>query len=180
MTSPVRLLRLFFALCLSQLLVQCSSTKGGGGGGGSQWTYHYKPGKTSLLVGDQAVAQANIPTKVQRAISAGNRLRKMPYKFGGGHRKFEDSGYDCSGTVSYVLHAMDMINEPTTSEALRKFGRSGEGEWVTIYAKDGHAFLVIAGLRLDSTGSGRREHGPRWTKSSRSLKGFRARHPAGL
>ena len=170
---PACVLRLVMPVCFGLLLAQCSS-------GPQRWTYEYKPGKTCMLIEDQAVAQANIPTKVQRAVAAGNKLRKKPYCYGGGHAKFEDKGYDCSGTVSYVLHDVGLLKEPTTSDALRRFGKSGEGDWITIYAKDGHAFMVVAGLRLDTSGSGGSERGPRWTKASRSLKGFRARHPEGL
>ena len=43
------------------------------------------------------------PPPVIRAIAAGNRLQGKPYKWGGGHARLQDSGYDCSGTVSYVL-----------------------------------------------------------------------------
>ncbi len=160
--------------CLSLLLVQCTS-------GPKTWTYTYQDGKTSLLIDNQAVAQANIPHKVQLAVSAGNKLRDKPYRYGGGHAKFDDQGYDCSGTVSYVLHEAGLIDEPTTSGELRRFGRNGEGEWVTVYAKDGHAFIVVAGLRLDTSGSGDgKERGPRWTTHPRSLRGFKARHPQGL
>ena len=170
---PARVLRFVMTVCLSLLLVQCSS-------GPQKWTYQYKPGRTCLLINNQAVAQANIPAKVQRAVAAGNKLSNKPYRYGGGHARFEDKGYDCSGSVSYVLHQVGLIKKPTTSDELRHFGRSGEGDWITIYAKSGHAFIVVAGLRLDTSGTGDSERGPRWTKSTRSLKGFRARHPAGL
>lgn len=166
--------RCIVLLCFSLLLVQCSS-------GPKTWTYTYQDGKTSLLIDNEAVAQANIPHRVQLAVSAGNHLRDKPYRYGGGHGKFDDQGYDCSGTVSYVLHAAGLIDAPTTSGELRRFGKSGEGKWVTVYAKDGHAFIVVAGLRLDTSGSGDgRERGPRWTTHSRSLRGFKARHPDGL
>ena len=168
--ATFRFLLLAFA---SMLLVQCSS-------GPRVWTYNYKDGETSLLIGKEAVAQANIPHPVQKAISAGNKLRDKPYCYGGGHAHFDDKGYDCSGTVSYVLHEAGLIKEPTTSGELRHFGSSGEGRWITVYAKDGHAFIVVAGLRLDTSSSGGRDEGPRWTMHSRSIRGFRARHPEGL
>ena len=167
------LFRTLTLLCLSLLLVQCSS-------GPRVWTYNYQDGKTSMLIANEAVPQANIPHSVLRAVAAGNRLKNKPYCYGGGHRCFEDRGYDCSGTVSYVLHEAGLLREPTTSDELRHFGDSGEGKWMTIYAKKGHAFIVVAGLRLDTTGSGGRDVGPRWTTNSRSIKGFKARHPAGL
>lgn len=167
-------LRAAIIACLSLLLVQCSS-------GPKTWVYNYQDGKTSMLLNNQAVPQANIPRKVQLAVAAGNKIREKPYRYGGGHAKFEDKGYDCSGTVSYVLHEAGLLSEPTTSGEFRRFGKSGEGKWLTVYAKDGHAFIVVAGLRLDtSSGSGDSERGPRWTTHPRSIRGFRARHPEGL
>lgn len=172
---PSRLLR--FAICLGAclMLVQCSSSSGS-----KRWVYSYEAGKTALLLKDVAVPPANIPEQVLRAVAAGNELRDKPYRYGGGHAKFDDKGYDCSGTVSYVLHHAGALKSPTTSGELRRFGEKGEGDWITVYAKDGHAFIVVAGLRLDTSTSGGRDRGPRWTTNSRSLSGFRARHPEGL
>lgn len=166
-------LRLLLLVGTSLLLVQCSS-------GPRVWTYNYENGKTSLLLKDQAVPPANLPEPVMKMIAAGNKIKDKPYRWGGGHRKIEDSGYDCSGAVSYVLHHAGLLNCPTTSDELRRFGEKGEGEWVTVYAKDGHAFVVVAGLRLDTSSASGRDKGPRWTMDSRSLRGFKARHPEGL
>ena len=168
-------LRSAIIACFTLLLVQCSSSSGP-----KTWTYDYKDGKTSMLLKDQAVPQANIPHKVQLAVAAGNKIHGKPYRYGGGHAHFEDKGYDCSGTVSYVLHEAGLIDEATTSGELRRFGKSGEGKWMTVYAKDGHAFIVVAGLRLDTSNGSDRDVGPRWTTRPRSLRGFRARHPEGL
>ena len=168
-----RILRLLLCLGGSLLLVQCSSSP-------KLWVYHYDSGKTCLLLKDVAVPPANIPEKVLRAVAAGNEIKDKPYRYGGGHAKFDDKGYDCSGSVSYVLHHAGLLKKPTTSGGLKKFGEKGEGDWITIYAKDGHAFIVVAGLRLDTSTSGGRDRGPRWTKDSRSLRGFQARHPEGL
>lgn len=143
------------------------------------WRYKYDAGKSAVLVGDQAVPPANIPHAALRAVAAGNRLCGKPYRYGGGHRSFEDNGYDCSGTVCYLLHHAGCIDSPTTSEGLRKYGRKGEGKWITIYARKGHAFIVVAGLRMDTGYHGRRE-GPRWSTDSRPAKGYVARHPEGL
>lgn len=169
-------LRSAIIACLVLLLVQCSSSNSSS----KTWSYDYKDGKTSMLLKDQAVPQANLPHKVQLAVAAGNKIHGKPYRYGGGHAHFEDKGYDCSGTVSYVLHAAGLIDEATTSGELRRFGKSGEGKWMTVYAKDGHAFIVVAGLRLDTSNGGERDVGPRWTTKSRNLRGFRARHPEGL
>lgn len=112
-------------------------------------------------------------------ISAGNRIAGKPYKYGGGHRSFHDSGYDCSGTVSYALHGAGLINSPATSGGLRSYGSRGTGRYITVYAKSGHAFIVVAGLRLDTGYNGENE-GPKWSTRSRPIKGYVARHPPGL
>ena len=132
-----------------------------------------------MLINGKAVPPANIPHEALRAVAAGNELNGKPYRMGGGHRSFNDQAYDCSGTVSYLLHHAGCLDEPTTSSALRKFGEKGEGKWITVYAKSGHTFIVVAGLRMDTGYNGARE-GPRWTTKPRPAKGYVARHPAGL
>lgn len=159
-------------LCV--LLCQCGSKAG------SRWEYKYAPGKTAIIIGGRAVPPANAPADVLRAISAGNRICTKPYRRGGGHGRFEDSAYDCSGTVSYVLHAAGKLDEPTVSGAFRSFGRSGEGKWITVYARKGHVFITIAGLRLDTGYNDRTSDGPRWSSRSRPTKGYTMRHPSGL
>ena len=115
-----------------------------------------------------------------RAISAGNEIVGKPYKYGGGHRSFRDSGYDCSGTVSYALHGAGLLATPGTSSSMKSYGRSGPGKYITVYAKGGHhTFIVIAGLRLDTGYNGENE-GPKWSTRSRPIKGYVARHPPGL
>ena len=155
------------------VLVSCSS------GSKRTWTYEGKSGKTALLINGKAVPPANIPHEALRAVAAGNELHGKPYRMGGGHKSFHDQAYDCSGTVSYLLHHAGCLDEPTTSSALRKFGEKGEGKWITVYAKNGHTFIVVAGLRMDTGYNGSRE-GPRWTTKPRPAKGYVARHPAGL
>jgi len=166
--------RLILLLAASLCLTQCSSTKK------RVYSYDYKSGKTCMLLSGQAVPSANLPEKVMKAIAAANRIKDKPYRRGGGHGKIEDSAYDCSGSVSYVLHHAGLLDKPTTSSGFRKYGEKGEGKYITIYTKKGHAFLVIAGLRFDTGGNGYRDKGPRWTDDTRSLKGFQARHPDGL
>lgn len=143
------------------------------------WTYQYQRGKTAVLRGPYAVPPAGLPPRVYAAIQAGNRITGRPYQRGGGHRQFEDRGYDCSGAVSYVLHAAGLLNRPTTSTAFRKFGRSGEGRHITVYARRGHCFIEVAGLRFDTGWHGQGQ-GPRWTTRPRPLRGFRARSVPGL
>jgi hypothetical protein len=100
------------------------------------------------------------PLVVKRAIWAANQLRSRPYRYGGGHKSFSDSGYDCSGTVSYILGAAGWVSSPMSSSDLRGFGSRGCGKWITVYARNGHAFAVIAGLRLDTTAW--HSHSDRW------------------
>jgi len=111
-------------------------------------------------------------------VRAGNRLQAKPYRFGGGHASFKDTAYDCSGAVSYVLHAARLLVSPLDSTDLMSWGEPGPGSWITVYASPSHAFMFIGGLRLDTSGGG--ASGPRWRSLPRSLDGFVARHPAGL
>ena len=131
------------------------------------------------LVNGLAVAPPDAPDVVRRAVAAGNRLQKLPYKWGGGHAKLNDTGYDCSGTVSYVLREAGLMKDQMTSRGFFKYGEPGKGEWITVWVRDGHVFMLIGDLRLDTGGSTRRT-GPRWKTKSRSYKGLIPRHPAGL
>jgi cell wall-associated NlpC family hydrolase len=133
---------------------------------------------TAVLRGGVAVAPDDAPMAVQLAIAAANHLRHKPYVWGGGHASFRARGYDCSGSVSYVLHAAGLLSFPEVSGALAHWGAQGEGQWITVYANAGHAFMVIAGLRFDTSGEG--QSGPRWRAEPRWLRGFHRRHPAGL
>jgi hypothetical protein len=145
-----------------------------------------------LLPDGTAAAPADAPEPVKQAIWAANRLQDMPYKYGGGHAKVEDDGYDCSGTVSYALIHAGLLESPLPSGPFMSWGEKGRGAWITVYAHGGHAYAVIAGLRLDTSAYASRtartrkvarsafERGPRWRPTSRPSRGFRARHPLGL
>jgi NlpC/P60 family len=159
---------------LVALLASCAS-----GRASRPYQYNYVPGKTARLIGDYAEAPRRAPKHVQHAIQGGNELIGRPYKYGGGHRRLFDSGYDCSGTVSYVLNRAGLLRGSMPSNGFRRYGKSGEGEWITLYTKNGHVFLVVAGLRLD-TGGGRSNTGPRWKLAPRGTRGFYMRHPPGL
>ncbi|MFT4034657.1 MAG: hypothetical protein QM679_03665 [Patulibacter sp.] len=129
-----------------------------------------------------AAAPALAPDAVKQAIWAANKLIGKPYKWGGGHARFNDTGYDCSGTVSYALKGGGLLDTPLDSSSFMKWEEAGAGQWITVYANPGHAFVVIAGLRLDTSASGdpSGNKGPRWRPVLRSTKGFKARHPEGL
>jgi peptidoglycan hydrolase-like protein with peptidoglycan-binding domain len=115
---------------------------------------------------------------LRRAVAAGNRIAFKPYIYGGGHGSFRAAGYDCSGSVSYVLHGMGRLDTPMDSGELMSYGKPGPGRYVTIYANSGHAFMVINGRRYDT--SGRSSSGSRWGPGRRSTAGYVARHPSGL
>jgi hypothetical protein len=119
-----------------------------------------------------------IPAAVWHAISAANRIAGFPYKYGGGHGSFHDSGYDCSGSVSYVLRATGRLGRPRDSGELMSWGSPGPGRFITVYANPGHAFMVIRGRRYDT--SGKSQTGSRWQPDTRSTAGYTVRHPPGL
>ncbi|MFL5826395.1 MAG: hypothetical protein ACJ76V_07715 [Thermoleophilaceae bacterium] len=132
-----------------------------------------------VLSTGEAVAPLDAPPIVDTIIRAGNAIAKTPYKWGGGHGAWSDTGYDCSGSVSFALAAAGLLNSPLDSTGLSQWGAAGEGKWVTIYANGGHAFMVVAGLRFDTSGrSG--PTGTRWQPAMRSTGGFIVRHPPGL
>ena len=125
-----------------------------------------------------AAAPAGAPAAVVAIIQAGNVIAHMPYRFGGGHQRWTDSGYDCSGSVSFALHGAGLLDTPLASYDFYTWGEAGPGQWVTIYAKDDHAYMVVAGLRFDTSAS--KGGGSRWTAAGRPPAGYVARHPAGL
>ncbi|MET0762980.1 MAG: hypothetical protein ABWZ63_11705 [Thermoleophilaceae bacterium] len=126
-----------------------------------------------------AVAPRNAPTVVKRIIAGGNAIALTPYLWGGGHGAWEDNGYDCSGSVSFALAGAGLLDSPLTSGNFMNYGEPGPGKWVTIYANDGHVFMVVAGLRFDTSGRSANE-GTRWQPNMRSTDGFVAVHPPGL
>jgi peptidoglycan hydrolase-like protein with peptidoglycan-binding domain len=128
--------------------------------------------------GRTAIAPAGAPPAVVAAVAAANRITRKPYRYGGGHGRFEDSAYDCSGAVSYVLHGAGLLSRTRASSGLMRYGEPGEGTWISVYANGGHAYVVVAGLRFDTSGRG--EDGPRWRPTPRAGRGYAVRHPADL
>ena len=122
----------------------------------------------------------NAPSQVKRAIAAANSLVNKPYRLGGGHRRHYDTHYDCSGSTSFVLKEAGLLTSTRHSRLFLNYGQKGAGDWISIYAKNGHVFMVICGLRFDTTGSGRRGEGPRWRVDGRNTRNFLVRHPTGL
>jgi Putative peptidoglycan binding domain len=118
------------------------------------------------------------PLLVRRVIAAGNRIAHMPYRYGGGHASFNDTGYDCSGSVSYALHGAGLLSSPLDSSQFMSYGAPGRGRWITIYANPGHVYMVVNGVRFDTSGASRT--GSRWQRTWRSPAGYTVRHPRGL
>jgi peptidoglycan hydrolase-like protein with peptidoglycan-binding domain len=145
-----------------------------------QPTKEVAPGAKATMSSDglHAVAPSDAPPEVQSAIAAANKIVGKPYKYGGGHGNWEDSGYDCSGTVSYALHGAGLLDDAMPSGNFTSWGEAGPGQWVTIYANGGHIYMVVAGLRFDT--SGRSNHNTRWQTEQRSGAGYTVRHPPGL
>lgn len=134
--------------------------------------------RARVLADGTAVAPANAPEAVKKVIQAGNAIAKLPYKWGGGHGAWRDNGYDCSGSVSFALAGAGLLETPMASGGFMSYGAAGPGEWITIYADEGHMFMVVAGLRFDTSGQGRA--GTRWQAEPSSGAGMSVRHAPGL
>ncbi|HEV7844687.1 MAG TPA: peptidoglycan-binding protein [Thermoleophilaceae bacterium] len=159
-----------------QRMVRARASAAADDGGGEEPTA--APEKAYIASDGQAVAPDSAPDEVRAIIEAGNAIATKPYKYGGGHGRWNDSGYDCSGSVSYVLHAAGLVSRPLDSSAFMSWGERGRGTWVTIRTNPGHAYMIVAGLRFDT--SARKRTGSRWSEQMRSASGFRGRHPEGL
>jgi cell wall-associated NlpC family hydrolase len=140
------------------------------------------PGNTARFVDGLAAAPEGAPAAIQQMIWAGNEIIGLPYIYGGGHGSFVSPGYDCSGTVSFALHGASLLNAPEDSSEMEALGAHGNGRWVTVFANAGHAYMTIAGLRLDTSPAEDPSNlqGPRWRPLRQTNAGFVVRHPVGL
>jgi cell wall-associated NlpC family hydrolase len=140
------------------------------------------PGTTARFVDGLAAAPEGVPAAVQAIIWAGNEVIGLPYVYGGGHGSFISPGYDCSGTVSFALHGADLLTSPEDSSEMEGYGAKGDGRWVTVFANGGHAYMTVAGLRLDTSPAEDPANleGPRWRPLRQTNAGFVVRHPVGL
>jgi len=136
-------------------------------------------GNATLGSDGLAVAPAGAPPEVAAVIAAANQIVGKPYKYGGGHGDWDDSGYDCSGSESYALHGAGLVSRPMNSTEFMSWGEAGEGQWITSYANSGHSYLVVAGLRFD-TGYNGGGSGPKWSTQMRPSDGYTVRHPSGF
>jgi hypothetical protein len=155
-----------------------AATAEAGGGIGTNTSPTVKGWKAKLSHG-KAIAPANAPKEVQRVIAAANKIRNKPYVYGGGHGNWHDRGYDCSGAVSFALHGGKLLKSPLDSTGLSKYGQRGKGAWISVYGNPSHAYMIVAGLRFDTSNT--RGDGPSWSRSMRSTSGkFKVRHPRGF
>jgi cell wall-associated NlpC family hydrolase len=189
-TTTNRKLRLAIGLVLTCALATAAGASAQTGGTpppGSSEPAPSEPAPTAgvatLQSDGSAVAPSDAPRQVRKAINAGNRIRTKPYLWGGGHRKFNAKGYDCSGAISYVLHAAGMLKRPLSSGPFMRWASPGLGQWITVYANRGHMYAVIAGLRYDTSAVGEslnQGSGPRWRSTARSSTGYAARFYPGF
>jgi cell wall-associated NlpC family hydrolase len=154
--------------------------------GGATFEPPPPPPEEATLVDGRVIAPASAPRRVKRVIGAANRLVEKPYVYGGGHKPFSstlDIGYDCSGAVSYALYGGRFLRSPLPSGDLMSWGEEGPGDWITVYAHGGHAYIVVAGLRFDTSlrdpDAPGPSSGPRWSRTLRESDAFVARHPYG-
>jgi cell wall-associated NlpC family hydrolase len=137
------------------------------------------PGAKGTVTPDGfAVPPASAPEVVKEVVAAGNAIATAPYKWGGGHGQWDDTGYDCSGSVSYALHGGGLLDSALVSGDFARWGSSGPGQWITIYGNASHVYMVVAGMRFDT--SARSRTGSRWTMEQRPSDGFAVTHPKGL
>jgi cell wall-associated NlpC family hydrolase len=137
--------------------------------------------QATLTPGGLAVAPIGAPAAVQEVIAAGNEIARLPYIYGGGHMTYEDTGYDCSGSISYVFAAANLLDHTVVSGQLENWGDPGPGKWITVFANAGHTFMYVAGLRFDTVALA--ETGSRWSDRSADepdIRTFSVRHPPGL
>lgn len=185
-SGPLR--RLGCALVAAMALPLALSPAAGAQAGGAQYEPPVAPAlQVATIVAGKAVAPAAAPTRVKRVIAAANRLVRKPYRWGGGHRPFGaklDKGYDCSGAVSYGLYGGRFLAYPMASGPLMRWEEAGPGRWITVYANRQHTYLVVAGLRFDTSmhdaDAPGPATGPRWSRVQREPAAFRARHPRGF
>ncbi len=182
------------------MAVGCIATPGiaaAQGTGGSTYVPPPPPTKRAKIVDGVAIPPIAAPVRVKKAIAAANLIVSKPYIYGGGHKPYAkvsassglpvslDSGYDCSGGISLALFGGKFLKSPLDSSSFLSWGLAGKGRWITVYTNPGHAYVVIAGLRFDTSGGDRVSpqerasgRGPRWRKYSRKPVGFTARHPS--
>jgi hypothetical protein len=181
-----KLLHVAFALACLLVLAPAASAQSSSSGG-AVFVPPPPPPEKGALVDGRLVAPASAPRRVKSVIAAANQLVEKPYLYGGGHKPFRggrlDRGYDCSGAVSHALYGGRFLRSPLPSGMLMDWGESGPGQWITVYAHGGHAYVVVAGYRFDTSmrdpDAPGPASGPRWSRTLRKSSAFVARHPSG-
>src|SRR5215211_3891816 len=166
------------ALAVAVLSLTITATAAGATAAGGGAVAGPAPEKAYVTSQGRAVAPASAPDEVRAIIEAGNAIATKPYKYGGGHGRWIDTGYDCSGSISYALHGAGLLDTALDSTGFMSWGERGQGTWVSIYGNPSHAYMVVAGLRFDTSARG--STGSRWTDQMRSSNGYTVRHPTGL
>jgi hypothetical protein len=140
------------------------------------------PGSIATIVNGVAYAPADAPEQIKELIWSANKIIGMPYVYGGGHSKFNDKGYDCSGTVSFALHGAGLLAKPKDSSDFFRYGAGGRGSWITVYTASSHAYLTVAGIRLDTSAADDPSGlaGPRWRPLRNTNRNYKTRHPVGF
>ena len=182
-----KLLHAVFALACFLVLAPAASAQSSSNSGGAAFVPPPPPPEKGALVEGRLVAPASAPRRVKSVIRAANQIVEKPYVYGGGHKPFRrgrlDRGYDCSGAVSHALYGGRFLRSPLPSGALMNWGSRGPGQWITVYAHGGHAYIVVAGYRFDTSmrdpDAPGPSTGPRWSRSLRKSSAFVARHPRG-
>lgn len=147
--------------------------------------------------GHLALIPTAVPSVVQAMLIAGNELQDLPYGTAGHPDPRGAPNEDCSSTLNYVLYRSgvrpisEILQDNPLAQDYIDWGEPGPGRWVTIYsttAPTDHVFIVIAGLRLDTSHNGtdagpnRLQDGPRWRLLNRipTWAHWSVRHPPGL
>ena len=178
-TGGLALLAAVAALTLTMIFAASADASGGVGPEGTSSSDATVPGSKAKLVKGRAIPPEDAPKRVQKVIAAANKIRNKPYRYGGGHGSFKDSGYDCSGAASYALHGGGLLDAPIDSSGMARYGKKGKGQWISVYGAPSHGYIVVAGLRFDT--SMVRGDGPGWSRSMKSTpENYKVRHPRGL
>ena len=180
--KPNRGLKAGLTLCAvtAAIAVAAAPAQAGTGGTGTSGSTSGAPTGHARLVRGKAIAPSDAPQRIVDVINAANKIRNKPYIYGGGHSKFWDRGYDCSGSVSFALHGGRFLKAPRDSTGLMHWARRGKGKWMTVFGNSGHAFMVVAGLRFDTSMTP--GNGPGWSKNihAENWKAFAKRHKPGF
>jgi hypothetical protein len=198
LSAQIRLLVAAFA-CVFAFAIPATAIAAENGGVSPTDPEFQPAGKAKLLPNGLAIPPVDAPPEVKAIIEAGNEIATLPYRYGGGHRlDFKDTAYDCSGSISYALRAGGFLESPLDSSSFMKWGEKGLGKWITVYTNPGHAYMVVAGLRFDTSmrtplarASVRRVRTPRgtrkikvvssrWSSKMRSSRGYAKRFIPGF